>query len=135
MFSDRPAPWLFKTWLNSAAVCIDCYRVFPGVKWMFFEDLRAESVANFAATLPIEIDVPPSMLARSYVRSRVGEGELPEPLEPYAPWCERCTAIYRMLRENISGESLAYCGARSEWDFFDDVLRQVTATLDDLPHD
>lgn len=125
MFPDRRLPQLFATWLKSAAACIECYRVFPRVKWMFFEDLCAAAVEKFAATIPLEIDVPPSMLARSYVGSNVAEGELPPPLAPYAEWCAACSEIYQSLRENFCRESLLYCGSRSEWDFFDDVQKRI----------
>jgi hypothetical protein len=133
MFADRPIPWLIKTWLCSAITCIDCYRVFPGVRWMFSEDLSAESVARFARTIPVEIEVPPTMLARGYVQSRVDDEELPEPLKPYASWCEGCLFVFRRLRENISSESLRYCGPQADWVFFDDIHRQIAATLADLP--
>lgn len=125
MFSDRRLPVLFETWLRSAAVCIECYRVFPEVKWMFFEDLCAEAVEKFAATIPLELKVPPSMLAQSYHASKVGDGEWPPPLAPYADWCAACNDIYRELRDNFCRETLRYIGSRSEWDFFDGVQKRI----------
>jgi hypothetical protein len=125
MFSDRRLPVLFETWLRSAAVCIECYRVFPDVKWLFFEDLCAEAVEKFAATIPLEIEVPPSMLARSYHGSDVGEGEMPAPLAPYSEWCAAFEDIYRELRDNFCRDTLRYSGSRSEWDFFDGLQRRI----------
>ena len=133
MFADRPIPWLIKTWLCSAITCIDCYRVFRGVRWMFSEDLSAESVAKFAETVPLEIEVPPNMFARGYVKSHLGDGELPEPLKPYETWCEHCLHLFRSLRENISSENQRYCGPQADWVFFDGIYRQIAATLADLP--
>ena len=133
MFSDRRLPVLFETWLRSAAVCIECYRVFPEVKWLFFEDLCAEAVEKFAATIPLEIEVPPSMLDRSYHGSDVGAGELPDPLTPYAEWCAACGDIYRELRDNFCRDTLRYCGSRSEWDFFDGLQKRIAELTAYIP--
>ena len=129
MFPDRRLPLLFATWLRSAATCIDAYRVFPGVRWMFFEDLGEEAIGRFAATIPLEIAVPPGMLSRSYVGSNVGEGELPPPLAPFAALCSGCTEIYRELRDNFCRERLLYNGPRAEWDFFDGLLGRISSLL------
>ena len=135
MFRDRPLPLLFSTWLHSVATCIECYRVFPDVRWMFFEDLSAEAIVAFALTIQLEIDVPPAMLARTYVQSKLQGGELPPPLAPYADWCSDCAEIYRALRDNFCRERLRFCGQRSEWDFFDDQLRRIAATLTEIKGD
>ena len=135
MFPDRPLTLLFATWLHSAATCIECYRVFPEVRWMFFEDLSADSIVKFASTIPLEIDVPPAMLARTYVQSHLHDGELPPPLMSHSDWCSACTEIYRALRDNFCRERLRFCGQRSEWDFFDDQLNRIAALLAEVKGD
>lgn len=132
LFADRPLPALFGAWLRSAAACIDCYRVFPDVNWMFFDDLTPESIVKFAATLSVPLEIPPGMLARSYVKSRLGPGELPPLLAPYASWCATCAEIYELLYENFCRDRLRYCGSRSEWDFFDDMRGRVWELLDEV---
>jgi hypothetical protein len=69
------------------------------------------------------------MLDKRYVQSELSDCDLPPPLRPYAELCRGCTEIYRELRDNFCREGMFYCGSRSDWDFFDDLLGRISEAL------
>lgn len=118
MFGDRPIPGLLETWLESAAVCIDSYGVFPDTQVMFFEELGPESIARCGALLGLQIEIPPGKLDRGCVQSKLSDDLVPPQLQPYADLYSGCSEIYRELRDNFCPESRRYCGTQSNLDFF-----------------
>lgn len=132
MFPDRQLDALFSTWLRAISLSIDVYRVLHDARIVFFEDISAEWYSRIGKLLDLELQIPESMLGGSYVRSRLSHGELPPALQPRADLCSACGDIYAELRKNVCREEFLYCGARTEWDFFDDMLGRIAKLLQQL---
>jgi hypothetical protein len=132
LFPDRPIPWFFETWLQTIAVSLDAYQVFPNSRVLFLEDLGQPTIERIIQWLGLPVPKLPATIGRKYMSSALSPGEVPESLAPYGDWCRECTAIYRDLRASFSREEFVYCGATSEWSYLDSVLRRIESLLDDV---
>jgi hypothetical protein len=132
MFPDRPISRLFQTWLESIALSLDAYHVFPNSKVLFFDDLGQQLTERLSSWLELPIPSVPGTFGRQYIYSALSPERIPEPLLPFADLCQECTAIYRDLRESFSSEEFVYCGSTTEWAYFDTKLRHMQKMIEGL---
>lgn len=132
LFPDRPILWLFETWLQTIALSLDAYQVFPNSRMLFLEDLGLPVLEQIIEWLGLPLPRLPANIGRKYMNSALPLGQIPESLAPYDDLCRECTAIYRDLHASFSREEFVYCGAASEWSYLDSVLRRIETLLDDV---
>jgi hypothetical protein len=130
MFPHQPISRLFEVWLQSIALSLDAYHVFPNSKILFFDDLGQSMIERLSLWLEVPVPSLPGTFGRKYMYSAVSPGQIPEPLLPFSDLCRECTALYHELRENFSREDFVYCGPTTEWAYFDTVLRYIQKLID-----
>lgn len=131
MFPDRPVRALIETWLQTAALLVDCYLCLPHCYWLFFDRMDVSDVYRLAEILNVDVTLPDGMFDKRHCRTDSND-ELPDWLLPYERLCRECMTVYHRLQEAFSEDTYRYALPNTPpIGFFQSINAKLHAALED----